>query len=344
MTTIDQIKDIVSSYKIVPFDAKDISCMLTSQKKPVIYIKDKFYSDDTKIVMNSLGIRNNLTERVFSNPDENWSALKEAIASIDKYSKFSCIVDKNDQFCSLVKGKVADERELNYDDRIDQLFNTIDASDKHTFQDISFDTKTASVIINSIFNDEIDVGGSDLWRGGTTTRIGFNNQQFQQFFLRLVCTNGMTTRENVSYRTHNDKGDVGKQFLKYGSQSEFTNYIQPRVAKLRNSRASVYEIEQVASNLKKADRATFMPFYDEMVNDFAERGYKISDVPAKKQRYMYTNENMYDLFNIATYLSSHTRNVIGDSAALSLNKVAGEFFTKGPALEFNLVDIYKQQD
>lgn len=341
MTTIEEIKNTVSSYKVVPFNAKDISCKLTVDKKPVIFIKDQFHSDDTKVVMNSLGIRNNLTERVFRNPDENWQALKAAIASIDSHSQFGCIVDSNDRFCSLTKGKITEEHALNYDDRIDQIFNTIDDSKIHTFQDIMFDPETASVLVNSIFNDEIDVGGADLWRAGTTTRIGFNNQQFQQYFLRLVCTNGMTTRENVSYRTHDNKGNIGKQFLKYSTQTEFTNAIQPRVAKLRNSRASVYEVEQVASQLKKADRDTFMPHYAEMVNEFAERGYKISSIPTKKQRYMYTNENMYDLFNTATYLASHTREVIGDNAAMSLNKVAGDFFTKGPALEFNLIDIYK---
>ena len=340
MTTIEDIKKTVSSYKVVPFSAKDISCRLATNKQPVIYIKDQFYSDDTKVVMNSLGIRNNLSERVFKKPEENWQALKSAIAAIDSYSQFGCIVDEHDRFCSLTKGAIKEERELNYDARIDQIFNTIDDSKIHTFQDITFDPETASVLVNSIFNDEIDVGGSDLWRAGTTTRIGFNNQQFQQYFLRLVCTNGMTTRENVSYRTHDEKGNIGKQFLKYSTQTEFANSIKPRVARLRDSRASVYEVEQVASLLKKDDRNTFMPHYNEMINDFAERGYKISGIPTKKQRFMYTNENMYDLFNVATYLASHARDTIGDSAALSLNKVAGEFFTNGPVLGFNLVDIY----
>ena len=67
----------------------------------------------------------------------------------------------------------------------------------------------------------------------------------------------------------------------------------------------------------------------------------MKDISAKRQRFMYTNENLYDVFNIATNLSSHQRDVIGAQASAALNKVAGEMFVKGPVLEFSLVDIYK---
>ena len=78
-----------------------------------------------------------------------------------------------------------------------------------------------------------------------------------------------------------------------------------------------------------------------MAQDFEDRGYVMKDISAKRQRFMYTNENLYDVFNLATNLASHQRDLIGAEASVALNKVAGDMFAKGPVLEFSLVDIYK---
>ena len=339
-STIDEIKNTVKSHTVIPFTARDISCF-TQHNQSTLVINDRFAAKNNKSIMETLGIRSNLSKDIFAKPEENWSVIRSAINNIDKSKQFSAIVDSNDNIVTLVKSKVKEPTQINFDNRIDQLMNSITGSAVHNFQNIVFNPDTCEVEVNAINTDEIDCGFGDLWNFGTSTTVGLMNQQFKQFFNRLICTNGMTTRQNVAYRLDSASSNIGKQFIKYSSNRDVINAVRPRVDKLRNSRASLYEVNAVANELKKEDRQAFFPNYDSMVQDFSERGYVMKDISAKRQRFMYTNENLYDVFNIATNLSSHQRDVIGAQASAALNKVAGEMFVKGPVLEFSLVDIYK---
>jgi len=339
-STTDEIKNTVKTHTVIPFTARDISCF-TQHKQSTLVINDRFAAKDNKAIMEALGIRNNLSKDIFAKPDENWNVIRSAINSIDKSKQFSAIVDKDNNIVTLVNSKVKEPTQLNYDNRIDQLMNSIQESSVHNFQNIVFNPQTCDVEVNAINTDEIDCGFGDLWNFGTSTTVGLMNQQFKQFFNRLICTNGMTTKEGVAYRMDSASSNIGKQFIKYSSNRDIINAIRPRVEKLRNSRASLYEVNAIANELKKEDRQTFFPSYDNMAQDFEDRGYVMKDISAKRQRFMYTNENLYDVFNLATNLASHQRDLIGAEASVALNKVAGDMFAKGPVLEFSLVDIYK---
>lgn len=337
---IETVKREIAQHTVIPFTAKDIQCRAVN-KQPTIIVADRYTAKDTKGIMNALGIKSNLEKDIFKNPEENWSLFQEAIESIDRKQQFACIVRDN-TLCTMVKAKINEPAPLDFSDRLEALTNVIDQDEHQTLQNIVFNPNTVSVDIHSINGREIDAGMNDLWNFGTTTNINFVSQQFQQYFLRLVCTNGMTTRENIAYRVANASKNIGKQFLKFNSTSDMTGAILPRVKKLRNSRASLYEVCSVASNLKKADRDTFFPDYADMVTDFRDHGYVIDEIDAARRKHMYTNENMYDLFNLATYLATHQRPTIGANAAQALNKLAGEFFTNGPILSHNIVDIYSK--
>ena len=339
-STIDSVKNQVKTHTVVPFMPRNISCF-TQHKQSTLVVNDKFTVKDNKSIMEALGIRNNLSKDIFAKPEENWKVIRSAINSIDQNKKFAAIVDSNDNIVTLVNTKVTEPTQLNYDTRIDALFNTINDSNLHNFQDIFFNPETCDVQVSAINTEQIDCGLGDLWNFGTSTTIGLMNQQFKQFFNRLICTNGMTTQQQVAYRMNSASSNIGKQFLKYSSNRDIIGSIRPRVEKLRNCRASLYEVNAVANELKKADRQAFFPSYDNMVQDFLDRGHVVKDINAKRQRFMYTNENLYDVFNLATNLASHQRETIGVTAAQSLNKVAGEMFAKGPVLEFNVLDIYK---
>lgn len=194
--------------------------------------------------------------------------------------------------------------------------------------------------ISSTNKSEVDCGIGDLWNFGTSTTISHNSQQFANFFLRLVCSNGMTTRENVAYRIADSTKNIGKQFMKFATGNNFAASIKPRVDKLRKSRASLYEVRSVADNLDKEQKALFMPEYANIVADFKNKDIDVSAISSKRSRFVFTNENLYDIFNLATNLASHQRDVIGIDNAGALNKNAGEMFVKGPNLDFNVLDIY----
>ena len=339
-TQIEDIKQTVKRHTVIPFTSRDINCEKFNNQTRLT-VNDKYVAADSKSIMETLGIRNNLTKDIFANPAENWDIIRSAINSIDKNKRFAAIVDDNNSLVTLVSGKVKEAKQLDFDNRIDRLIETIDNSAAHSFQTIAFDPSTCLVDINAINTDEIDCDLGDLWNFGTTSTIGLLNQQFKQFFNRLVCTNGMTTQQGIAYRQDSASSNIGKQFIKYSSNRDMINAIAPRVQKLRNARASLYEVNLIADALKKDDKEAFFPNYANIVQDFNDRGFVMKDVSAKRQRYMYTNENLYDIFNLATSIATHSREIVGTESAKVLNKAAGDMFVKGPVLDFTIVDIYK---
>lgn len=336
---IENIKQTVKRHTIIPFAAADVKCERLNNTN-VIYIKDRYVMSKNKEIMDTLGIRSNLTKDIFSKPDENWNYIQAAISSIDKKKQFSGIVNDNNQMLTLNSKAVQEETQLNYDSRIDSLIDAIMSNSTHNLQTINFNNQTCQVEVNAALLDQVDCGLGDLWNFGTSTTVGALNQQFKQFFNRLICTNGMTTSQGIAYRNSNNNTNIGKQFLKYSSSREAISAIKPRVDRLRNCRASLYEVKLIADSLSKEDKSTFFPQYANMRQEFAERGYNIEKLNSKQTRFMYTDENLYDVFNLATNLASHQREVIGVKASAELNKAAGDMFVKGPALEYKLVDIY----
>jgi hypothetical protein len=338
-TTIDNVKASVKAHQIIPFRVQDISCDRNS-----IIIGDRYSTADaktTKSVMETLGIRSNLSKDIFEKPEQNWNIIRTALNAVDQNRIYNCITNDSDAVRTMISTTHKEIVQLDYDNRIDQLIDTINgANSKHTFKDILFDPSNCSVQISSIKDEEVDCGAGDLWKFGTSTSLTHNSQQFANYFLRLVCTNGMTTRENLAYRVADSARNLGKQFLKFADSTGFANSIKPRVTKLRNTRASLNEVMSVASVLNKDQKAQYMPEYAQIVADFKNRDISIDKISAKRRRFVYTNENLYDVFNLATNLASHSRDEIGVDVAMNLNRVAAEIFSKGPNLEFNLLDIY----
>lgn len=339
-STIEQVKESIKQHSIIPFTSRDITCEMQG-KEPVLIIKDKFRSTDANNIMDTLGIKKNLSKDIFTNAQENWSIIRDAINSIDKNKQLSCIINNaSNTLLSIVNAKVKEATGLNFDNRIDSILDAIDGSAQHSFKGILFNPLDCSVDINCINEREIDCGADDFWKYGTNATLSYINQQFQQYFLRLACTNGMTVRENVAYRAVALTKNVGKQFIKYAGSDEFAKAIKPRVQKLKDNRASLFEVCSVASCLKKDERVAFFPEYDSLVEDFANAGHKVDDFSAKRKKFIFTDQNLYDIFNRATNIATHRIGTVGHETSQSLNKVAGEIFTRGPLLDFNVLDIY----
>lgn len=334
--TLEQIKDKVKQHTIVPFNTQHITC--ESNK---LIIDNKYTARNTKQLMDTLGIRTNLTKEIFAKPAENWDAIRTALSSIDKNKQFACIVDRHNNVNTLVTSSVKENTELNFDQRLDELFNTIDNNINHNLQRVEWNNETCNVEVHTTGGDDINCGLGDLWKFGTTSIIGHASQQFANYFLRLICSNGMTTREQLAYRVAAVSKNIGKQFLKFANNDTMISSIKPRVDNLRGARASLYEVNCIANVLNKEERERYMPQYASIVADFANAGHPIDSLSAKRQKFVYTEENLYDVFNLATNLASHERSVIGTDAAMRLNKSAGDIFTNGPNLTFNVLDIYK---
>jgi len=330
---VTAVKNKVKQHTAIPFGVKDINC-----DRNGLIINDQFRVQNTKQLMNTLGIKENLSNDVFIKPLENWGVLRGALESIERTKRFGGVFS-NTELVSMVSSTPNEPVMLDFDDRIDEIINAIENAGNEAHR-IDFNPVTCKVSIQAKNNDEIDCGLGDLWQFGTNINLGFNAQEFAQFYLRLVCTNGMTTQENLQVRAVSSK-NIGKQYERFSSSKLTAETIKPRVTKLRDSRASFAEVRKIAGVLKAEDRKQFVPFYDSIIEDYANRGYDIEAMSAKQQRYVFTDQNLYDVFNVGTNLATHEVTRIGNQKAMELNKACSDIFKSGPNLDVRFLDIYK---
>jgi len=330
---VTYVKNQVKAHTALPFGVKDISVDRQGLK-----IYDKYRVQDTKQLMNTLGIKDNLSNDIFVKPLENWGVIKGALELIERSKRFGGVVSE-DKLVSMISSTPAEAVGLDFDDRIDEIVNAIEDAGNE-FHGIGFNPITCKVEIQSKNNDDVDCGLGDLWKFGTNVNLGFNTQEFAQFYLRLVCTNGMTTQENLQVRAMSSK-NIGKQYEKFSSSKITAENIRPRVTRLRDARASFAEVRKIAGALKAEDRKVFAPFYDDIVLDYFNRGYDLDKMSAKQQRFVFTDQNLYDVFNLGTNLASHQREKLGPQKVMELNKACSDIFQNGPNLDVKFLDIYK---
>lgn len=340
---IEQVKNVVKSHRIVPFTTRDVEAHGLN-----LVINNEYKFNNVEDLMNTLGIRHNLTQEIMQNPTQNWSTIRGALDSISNQKKFGCIVRADNTVATLVSDAKAVEQ-LNFDNDIDKLIDAVSHS-RNEFHNIWFNDSRCQVMVETAHANDIQLGAGDDWKFGTAVSIGRNSNQFSNFFLRLICTNGMSTKENVGYRL-NTVGDVGKQYLKFSAKDNFARSIQPRVDALKSARASFAEVQAVAKAFCYGNETTaaevpsllnVFPQLNETVADYARQGINLNKgFSTKQKKLIATNHNLYDIFNVATAAATHQRNVIGSHAAIKLNKVAADMFVNGPNLNFNVIDIYK---
>jgi len=331
--TPEAIKSLVKSHNVISFSAQDIAC-----SGKTLTVQDRYVTTNPTRLMETLGIRKNLSKDIFNKPKENWPIIQTALNGISAEKRFGAIVTSKGEIITLVKAP-QETCALDYDTRIDELMNTLDRADRE-LQNIAFIPDTADVRVNTIARNQVDCGQGDLWKYGTTADIGYISQQFNNYFLRLICTNGMVTQENLAYRLLANSDKIGTQFFNFTRDESFIKSITPRVDALRNSRASFYELNSVARNLTADQRDSMLPEYADTVQGYKARGHNIEDMPASRQKFVYTNTNLYDVFNRATDLASHHTDVLDSLDVRSLNKTAAEMFIKGPNLAISILDIY----
>jgi len=331
--TIDSVKKTVQRHRVIPFNVRDIAC---GDKR--VFIKGHKVVQDTQL-LDLLGIKNTLSRKVIDSHENKWTDLQDALSTIDKNKRLGAIVDNNNQVVSVLKKAPREEENLDFSNRIDALMNAFEDTDR-SFHDITFNSHNATVSINSNVDEIIECGIGDDWNFGTTISIGYDTQSFTDFYLRLLCTNGMTTRERLATRVLGKSSNIDKQFISYTKGKTASKSITDRVNALRNTRASFHEVKAVADCLSKNGVDELMPFYERIINDYGKRGVAVLDKTVKQQRFVATDQNAYDIFNIATYAATHRRKNIGSRKSLNLNKAASDMFTKGPDLSTRTIDIY----
>lgn len=331
---IDTIKEVVKSHRVVPFNINDVTCTDT-----ILSVKGEYKTSNIQAIMNNFGIRKTLSQDILRRPTENWNAIRSAIVDVAGQKKFGCIVDKEGRIVTLVNTNIQEAVQLDFDQRIDSLFDAIDKSGNESRR-VLFNSELAQVEIGTVSKSIVECGAGDDWEFGTQVNIGYGSQTFANYYNRLICTNGMSTRENIAYRMALASSNIGKQYTRYSANNEFSQVIKSRVDEMRNCKASYREAAAVAHGLTDDMRAELLPWFDDMESDYLHRGYNLSELPKQQHKLVSTNESLYDVFNVGTFAASHRREALEHTNVMQLNKTAGEMFTNGPDLKFELINIY----
>lgn len=228
-----------------------------------------------------------------------------------------------------------------YFDTFERLANDHDLEIK----DLSFNESTGTVSINSLagkhehqlgnFSDEVFRTGFSFSRN----MEGFQLDPYQQ---RLVCTNGMVTRQfEESYKLTSMEPKMWNEFYQHLQRIEETGFLpikfQASVSRSMNSTSSLDELERAVtliqsnSNIPDAELEIFFKGIKRTYNKFYESNIDTTKLTKDQKRNLRTGVNHWDLINGITDFASH--NYGYDKKPNSdrhLQMVAGDLLAKTP--------------
>jgi len=334
----DNAKRLINNHRIEPFSVGDLN---VSRSTGNIYIGDQFRVSSGNVgkLLSSIGIKENLKKKSFQDPDVRWTSLRNALQNCNPAENIAAIVNDKGDTVNIVNTPTRESRELDFSDRIDNVLDAIDIS-RHDVHDITV-TPDARVKISTRDQvNEVDCGKNDVWQSGIEIDLGYNKQEFNSFYLRLICTNGMTTSEKTA-RRQVSANNIRNQLERFMEQNDFTGLLRHKVDLLKNEYASVHEAVQIASALSKDDQKEFTPWYSDLKDTYAKAGRPLNKMSAKQQKLAFTDQNLYDVFNVGTYLATHQVSRIGESTSMQLNNACANMFKYGPNLKLRTLNPYK---
>lgn len=333
MTLLEQINDVkqtVKQHTIRPFEISEVSVSLDNET-PTIHTHsgDRIGSGMQGKFVSAIGLQRTLGKKSFENPEHKWNHLRDAISKVKYPNDLAVVSDNNNNVIDIIHTNNRADVQLDYDDRIDAITNAIDES-AHELHEIRWDGYGVSISTKDTVN-EIDCGVGDTWQTGSNVFLGHNRQVFDSFFLRLVCTNGMTVKQKFARRNASHK-NIGKQFTNYCKSNAFSDMVKQKVNRLRRVEASVGEVMSIASNLDKDFVARHMPWMGEVSEAYERTGVDVYKMDRKKASRARTQQNLYDVFNIGTAIASHHRDQLTQDQILNVNKACSDMFIKTPNL------------
>jgi hypothetical protein len=339
---VENVKDKVKTHSIVPFNVSDITVEQHEGRSPILHNNDRFSirGRAIKSFLGSVGLKDSCGSRSFDEPETKWGSLRSALDRVGHAPDLAAVVNEDGrEVIDIIKDPIREERGLNYDARIDAVMDAIEDSDQE-FHEIRWDGFGVRLSTKDTKN-EIDCGAGDLWQHGININLGHNRQEFSAFYLRLICTNGMVTQENYARRKVS-ANNIGNQFINFVARNDFGKTVRDRVNKMRSCKASVAEVNEIAGALTEQERRACpeLGFYEGLVQTYGKHGYDIHKMPKEQARRAFTNENLYDIFNVGTALATHNRTDLGESKVRRLNKACGDIFKKGPDLETAVINPY----
>ncbi len=257
---------LVKTHTMIPVPISDIAL----DGKHLI-VKDRYKTRDLGKMMNLLGIRQSLTEKILDAPKEHWKHFQSALSEVTADKRVGMLIDASGNITSWFPVAPKEEHVLDYDKRIE---NTQEGLDDMNLEvaNFMFDPTKAQLQINTVPDQSMEVGNDGLWKLGTTIDLNRTNHQLSNFFLRLTCANGMTTKERMAFRMGDSGKGLRKQIVNFCKSDQTHKSIQMRVERMQNCNASFREVYNLAETLPEKIRKEVLPEYGQIIVDHKNRG------------------------------------------------------------------------
>lgn len=317
-------------------------------KEDQIFLGDTIFADRAKSkILSILKVKRNFSDYAKQMEPGDWRSVSEKIKTsqgdtslIAQYNDKGCIVDMFNK--NINKKRPDDMRLRNY---VDMICESLSETDQpYSLKDMLFLPQHQQMDISLLNRDaDIDIfgNGRDVWHGGTS--FTFNELDFRTmpFFERLVCSNGMRSRQNgfvsdirqtrfnvekIAYeirKSINEGGKIHNEML-----SAAANH-------LRTNNASITEFEKFRNFFIKRggeDNPMYQKIIEQYFDDkpfYNAYGVNIANQSEKWKSTANSGMNAYDLFNLQTWIASHEKESgISATDAIDLQIGASSFFFK----------------
>lgn len=326
-STISQKQPVL---ELTPLNFSEIQFDVEREK---IILGDYKFDDKALNKINSLlSIKKDLPKKLKKVSNESWDVLKDVLKDIGNRQGYFAEVDTNTKIIKSIKShnnrKNTEEQLIENLNFTDHIIDNLSKSDVNLeIGNLIYDIDNNIIKMDFINSDsEFEVlknwkgVSSDTWKTGFSIEKDSFQTKFNSFLYRLVCTNGMTTKEigNTSALSNNASNYDSKihnqlEKLFIGYDSDLIRDIQEKCKLLSKYNLSV---DEYSSIFKKLTSLNSDENYQELINkkfihfDRIKGFYEFKGIDIDKQSPVWLKSansglSAYDVFNQLTEISSH---------------------------------------
>jgi hypothetical protein len=332
------VRESFSHYRKDPIRLSDVRRDGKLFKVGDVEVSSEALTDLTNI----FSIKTKLVDQI-ENDQEQWRPLQHALTNIKKDRTVTAVVNHGSgarPFVTKFIDKPIEESEpLNLNRGVELIGGYLETAEGNLeIRNFMFNPDSLSLEIQIQDRDNnIDVfgDGNDIWNPGFGIHYGENRTSVAPYYLRLICTNGMTAAHEILQRYFNNKDMKQDSFTKLINNvvdRDMELVCRSNASRLKGVNASLREFFD-ARNILSGKKDLMKEYFDD---GEIQEAYKPYGIRYRNKRWLSSansNVNGYDLFNRLTHAATH-KATLPMSTKTALNALASELFFKGPDIAF----------
>lgn len=297
-----------------------------------------------KDLFNLFSIKQSLVEEIKSD-EQQWTPLQTCLTDI-KNDRTVTAIRNNNQIVRFLDQPLDEEKPLDIGRGLTLLRAYLEEQPEESVKihGLGFNALTLQIEAQIRFTErKIDVfqNQQDVWDTGFTMLYGERHTAISSFLLRLICTNGMTTTEEIAQRYFNNqefKPQAFHRLIDKTVNNDLTGAVRGGSERLLNNKASLREFFDARNILNAENSDLAKNYFDDQ--EIVE-AYKDEKLRYKNKRWLSSansNINAYDFFNRLTHAISH--NNLQPQTRMVLNRQASDLMFKGPDFAYQAPDPF----